>query len=140
VLCQPGAVTLAPFYDLLSTVAYPVLSPNLAMRIAKRATLEDIGPTTWPAFAEDIGLATPFVRRRVTELAEAVLAQAASIGDSPAFVASDVTALRDYAALIASRAERVARTSVATTSLEPGARAQASDQATTTARARKRQG
>ena len=141
VLCQPGAVTLAPVYDLLSTVAYPVLSPNLAMRIAKRATLEEIGPTTWPAFAEDIGLATPFVRRRVAELAEAVLAQAASICDSPAFTESDVTALRDYAALIASRAERVARTSVATTSLRtPGVRAQASEQATTTARARKRQG
>ena len=141
VLCQPGAVTLAPFYDLLSTVAYPVLSPNLAMRIAKRATLEEIGPATWPAFAEDIGLATPFVRRRVAELAEAVLAQAASICDSPAFVASDVTALRDYAALIGSRAERVALTSAATTSLRtPGARAQASEQATTTARARKRQG
>jgi len=38
-----------PFYDLLSTVAYPDLSPNLAMKIAKRATLEEVGPATWPA-------------------------------------------------------------------------------------------
>ena len=139
-LYQPGAVTLAPFYDLLSTVAYPVLSPNLAMRIAKRATLEEIGPATWPAFAEDIGLASPFVRRRVAELADAVLAQAASICDSPVFATLDVTALRDYAALIGSRAEQVALTSVATTALASGARALASQRATTTARTRKRRG
>ena len=127
-------------YDLLSTVAYPVLSPNLAMRIAKRATLEETGPATWPAFAEDIGLASPFVRRRVAELADAVLAQAASICDSPAFATSDVTALRDYAALIGSRAEQVALTSVATTALASGARALASQQATSIARTRKRRG
>ena len=69
-------MTLAPFYDLLSTVAYPDLSPKLAMKIAKRATLEEIGPTTWPSFAEDVGLGATFVRRRVMELAEAVIAQA----------------------------------------------------------------
>ncbi len=41
-------VSLAPFYDLLSAVAYPDLSPNLAMKIARQATIEEIGPTTLP--------------------------------------------------------------------------------------------
>jgi serine/threonine-protein kinase HipA len=110
-LYQAGNVTLAPFYDLLSTVAYPDLSPNLAMKIARRARIEEVGPSTWPAFAEDVGLAAPFVRRRVAELADAVITQAPSTLDSPAVVGLNVAALREVSALIVTRAERVARTS-----------------------------
>ena len=112
-LYRAGAVSLAPFYDVLSTVAYPGLSPTLAMTIARRATLDEIDSKTWPAFAEDIGLASPFVRRRVVELAEAVVAHASSIPESPALAGLDIAALRQYSALIASRAERVARTGAA---------------------------
>jgi serine/threonine-protein kinase HipA len=110
-LYQVAGVTLAPFYDLLSTVAYPDLSPNLAMKIAKRATLDEIGPATWPAFADDIGLAASFVRRRVKELSDAVVAQVPLLPDSPALAVLDASALKEYAVLIASRAERLARTS-----------------------------
>ncbi len=110
-LYQVAGVTLAPFYDLLSTIAYPDLSPNLAMKIAKRATLEEIGPATWPAFAADIGLASSFVRRRVKELSDAVVAQVPLLPDSPALAVLDASALKEYAVLIASRAERLARTS-----------------------------
>jgi serine/threonine-protein kinase HipA len=109
-LYQPGSVSLAPFYDLLSTVAYPALSPRLAMRMAKRATLEEIGPATWPAFAEDLGLGGPFVRRRVAELAEAAIAQLPSIAESPALAGLDLAALKTYSSLIVARAEHVART------------------------------
>ena len=35
-LYQADAIVMAPLYDLLSTVAYSDLSPNLAMKIAKR--------------------------------------------------------------------------------------------------------
>lgn len=48
---QAGAVSLAPFYDLRSTVAYPDLSPKLAMRIARKTTLGEVEPATWPALA-----------------------------------------------------------------------------------------
>jgi hypothetical protein len=78
------------------------------------------------------------VRRRVAELADAVLSQAASIFDGPALATLDVTALRNYAAVIGTRAEQVALTSVAATALASGARALASQQATTTGRTRKR--
>jgi serine/threonine-protein kinase HipA len=110
-LYKPGGVILAPFYDLLSTVTYPELSPNLAMKIAKRATLEEIGPTTWPAFAQDIGLTAPFVKRRVTELAAAVTAHAPSIPDRPGLAGLNAAALREHSAVIVSRAERVAMAS-----------------------------
>ena len=88
-LYRAGGVTLAPFYDLLATVAYPDLSAKLAMKVAKRATLEEIGPTTWPEFAEDVGMGTAFVRRRVVELAELVIAQAPMVANSPALIGLD---------------------------------------------------
>jgi serine/threonine-protein kinase HipA len=110
-LYQAAGVTLAPFSDLLATVAYPDLSPNLAMKIAKRAMLDEIGPATWPAFADDIGLAASFVRRRVKELSDAVVAQVPVLLDSPALAVLDASALEEYAVFIASRAERLARTS-----------------------------
>ncbi len=109
-LYQASVVSLAPFYDLLSTVAYPDLSPNLAMRIAKRATLEEIGQTTWTAFAEEIGLPASFVRRRVRELSDAVSSQAPPLPDSAALAGLDAPVLKGSAAFIASRAERLART------------------------------
>ncbi len=111
-LYKSDGVTLAPFYDLLATVAYPDLSARLAMKIAKRATLEEIGPTTWPEFAEDIGMAAPFVRRRVVELAESVMGQAQVVADGSALAGLEAEALTNYATLIVSRAERVARTGV----------------------------
>ncbi|MDE3155357.1 MAG: type II toxin-antitoxin system HipA family toxin [Acidobacteriota bacterium] len=109
-LYEATGASLAPFYDLLSTVAYPDLSPNLAMKIAKRATLEEMGPTTWSAFAEDIGLPASFVRRRVRELSDAVATKAPSLRDNPVLGVLDASALNDYAALIVARAERVAKT------------------------------
>jgi len=110
-LYEGGSVSLAPLYDLMATVAYPDLSARLAMKIGKRATLEEIEPATWPAFAEDAGLAAPFVRRRVRELADAVLAAVSDVAERKTLAGLDVDALKAYGALIASRAERVARTS-----------------------------
>ena len=109
-LHQASGVSLAPFYDLLSTVAYPDLSPSLAMKIARRATIDEIGPTTCAAFAEDIGLAASFVRRRVREISDAVTAQVLPVSASTPLAALDASALKEYAVLISSRAERLART------------------------------
>jgi serine/threonine-protein kinase HipA len=106
-------VGLAPLYDLLSTVAYPDLSAKLAMKIAKKDTLEGIGPATWSAFSEDAGLAAPFVRRRVKELADAIVASAPRVAEQTALASLDHDALSGYASVIVSRAERVARTNTA---------------------------
>lgn len=109
-LYQPSGVSLAPFYDLLSTAVYPDLSPHLAMTIAKRATLEEIEPATWTRFAEDIGLTAPFVRRRVRELSDAVTVHVTSIAAGAPLAALDAPAMTAYAAVVSSRAQRIART------------------------------
>ena len=74
-LHQGGAIMLAPLYDLLSTVAYPDLSPKLAMKIAGKATLNEIKSHHWGLFADQVGIGAPYVHRRVQELSEAVTLQ-----------------------------------------------------------------
>jgi serine/threonine-protein kinase HipA len=68
-----GTITLAPLYDLLSTILYPDLSPRLAMKIGGKAVMADIEPRHWDRFASDTELAAPFVRARVQELSNAVV-------------------------------------------------------------------
>jgi hypothetical protein len=76
---REAGIEFSPLYDLLCTVAYPELSPKFAMKIAKRATLEDMRPGDWDKFAIEAGLGAPFVRRRVKELPAMAEERAASI-------------------------------------------------------------
>jgi serine/threonine-protein kinase HipA len=96
--------TLAPLYDLLSTLAYPDLSPKLAMKIAKCATIEEIDETTWPKFAADAGLGAPFVRRRVKELAESIAKSAPIVVARIARPGLSEADLDRFGALVATRA------------------------------------
>jgi len=109
-LYDDEGVILAPFYDLLCTVAYPDLAPRLAMKIAKAATLEEIGRSTWPAFAADVAIGAPYVRQRVYALTESVRQHAVEVIDQIAIAGLDIDALRRYASLVMARAERLART------------------------------
>jgi serine/threonine-protein kinase HipA len=69
-----GALMLAPLYDLLSTVIYPNLHVKLAMKIGGKAMLEDIELRHWDRFAADAQLGAPYVRTRVGQLCNAVIA------------------------------------------------------------------
>jgi len=78
-LYLPDRTQLAPLYDLLSTIAYPDLSQRFAMKIGGRRTLEEIYPADLDKFAKDIEIRAPFVRRRMGEVAEAILEQSGSV-------------------------------------------------------------
>jgi serine/threonine-protein kinase HipA len=69
-----GGVSLAPLYDLLSTILYPNLHVKLAMKIGGKTVLEDIEPRHWERFAADAQLGAPFVRARIGQLCNAVIA------------------------------------------------------------------
>jgi serine/threonine-protein kinase HipA len=69
-----GVITLAPLYDLLSTIIYPNLHVKLAMKIGGKAVLEDIESRHWDRFAAEAGLGAPFVRARIGQLCNAVIA------------------------------------------------------------------
>jgi serine/threonine-protein kinase HipA len=64
---------LAPLYDVVSTRYYPELTRELAMKIGGEYSSDKVSKANFERLAEDAGLAKPLVRRRVPELAEAVL-------------------------------------------------------------------
>tara|TARA_R110002020_G_scaffold83397_1_gene206591 strand:- start:11499 stop:12752 length:1254 start_codon:yes stop_codon:yes gene_type:complete len=107
-LLYDGSTTLAPLYDLLSTVAYPELSPRLAMKIAKRAALEDIQALDWARFAEETGLTEPYIRRRVTTLCGLVLEQAGNVAAGFDLEAGEREAMSGVESLVSGRAESLA--------------------------------
>jgi len=67
-------IRLAPLYDAISTVYYPELSNEMAMKIGSEYKSERVTPRDFEKLAAEAGLAKPIVRRRVPELAEGVLA------------------------------------------------------------------
>lgn len=106
-LYTDNGIVLAPLYDLLSTVAYPELSPKFAMKIAKRSTLEEMRPKDIQAIAEQTGLTTPFVRRRMKDLVEATITAAPDIADSFAEGKLDRKVMQGLAGAISGRARQV---------------------------------
>ena len=107
-LHRDDGIVLAPLYDLLCTVAYPDLSPTFAMKIARRGTLSDLKPGDWDSFAKEAGLAPPFVRRRITELADAVVECRNQVVEELAPSSANEWALQDYGDRIRQRAEKLA--------------------------------
>lgn len=69
---QTGKVVLAPLYDLVATHMWKELSPRLAMRFGRAATIEELGKDSLERFAEDAGLPAPFVKRRLFHIARAL--------------------------------------------------------------------
>jgi serine/threonine-protein kinase HipA len=79
---------LAPLYDLVSTRYYPELTRELAMKIGGEYSSDNVSKANFEQLAEDAGLAKPLVRRRVPELAEAVIQNLEETGiENPAVVA-----------------------------------------------------
>jgi serine/threonine-protein kinase HipA len=64
---------LAPLYDIVCTVAYPVLSDEMAMKIGDQYSSERVTPKDFEKLAEEAGLGKPLVKRRISELAEDLL-------------------------------------------------------------------
>jgi serine/threonine-protein kinase HipA len=104
ILYADGGARLAPLYDLLSTVAYPELSPKFAMKIGKRATLAELDPRGWEKFAADAGLGLPLVRLRIGEIGAAVAGKAEGVAASLAHPRLDGAALERFAAMAVERA------------------------------------
>lgn len=98
---------MAPLYDLLSTVVYPDLSPKMAMRIGKCATLAEMDADGWQAFAKDAGVGLPLVRRRVTDLANSTAEALARVLEDTSNLGIDSATTNHFADLIAGRAKLV---------------------------------
>ncbi|QOT74505.1 type II toxin-antitoxin system HipA family toxin (plasmid) [Sphingobium fuliginis] len=100
-----GEVVLAPLYDLVATHVWPELSPKLAMRFGRAATLEDLDAASFVRFAQDAGLALPFLRRRAAAIAARVQAAITDRVEIPGL--EDTACLEDLPATVLDRAMRL---------------------------------
>jgi len=66
-------IRLAPLYDAISTIYYPELNTDMAMRIGREYSSDKVTPKDFEQLAGDAGLAKPLARRRVPELATAAI-------------------------------------------------------------------
>lgn len=102
---QNGEIVLSPLYDLVATHVWEELSPRLAMRFGGAATLEDVDGKTFARFAEEAGLAPPYLKRRSRVLARAVQGAIAKGIEVPGL--NGLARAAKPAASIAERAERL---------------------------------
>jgi serine/threonine-protein kinase HipA len=110
ILYEADGPRLAPLYDLLSTVAYPDLSPRFAMKIGKCARLDELEIKHWTTFAADSGIGLPLVRRRVKELSKSVAAKSREVAATIAHPGFDQIAINKFAESVVERAGRCALT------------------------------
>jgi serine/threonine-protein kinase HipA len=80
-LYDTGAPTLAPLYDLVSTVVYPELVTRLAMSIDGATQIGDVDDNAWSELAAQVGVRRDFAAetiRRVTGRAAAAAKRVAA--------------------------------------------------------------
>lgn len=64
---------LAPFYDLVCTLAWPELSKTPAMKIGKSDSIERITPAHWQQMAQESRVGWPMLRERIADLCGKVI-------------------------------------------------------------------
>lgn len=100
------APSLAPLYDLLSTVAYEELTKRLAMSIDGAAKIEEVDGRAWSQLAEEVGVSPRFLEQRMAAFVEQVVDVARTLSEDPEF---DGPVVEGIAAGIAARARRFGR-------------------------------
>jgi serine/threonine-protein kinase HipA len=72
-LYSDGERRLSPYYDLVSTLAWPGLSKNLAMKIGGCDSVNAFTIGDWKKMAKKAGLGWPVIRERMAESCHSVL-------------------------------------------------------------------
>jgi len=104
-LYRAEGLGFAPLYDLLCTAAYPGVHAKLAMKVGKRAALDEFTPSTWEDFAREIGMGAAFVRRRALAQAERILARIDEVAGEIASAGFDGPELHRFAEIVRQRAQ-----------------------------------
>lgn len=94
-LYDQGTPTLAPLYDLVSTVIYPDLTTRLAMSIDGARSIEEVNARAWAALADQVGYSLRFVRTETASMVGRVLTEAETLARSSAHRNETVGAVID---------------------------------------------
>ena len=93
-LYDTGTPTLAPLYDLVSTVLYPDLTTRLAMSIDGATTPGAVDERAWTKLAEDVRVRPAFATQTVRRVAERAAAAAGRVAERHGTHASRLIARR----------------------------------------------
>lgn len=63
---------MAPFYDLISTKAYPEISQKMAMKVGKENRFDWIMVRHWQQMAEQLDLKYAYLKRQLKDMAGAL--------------------------------------------------------------------
>lgn len=74
--------SLAPFYDLICTMAYEELTEKLAMKIGGEKRVAWLGLRHWENFAETVEIKKTFVLKELAKMAEEIIQQAEVLAQS----------------------------------------------------------
>ena len=94
---------LAPLYDVVSTRYYPELTRELAMKIGGEYSSDRVTKTNFEQLAKDAGFAKPLVRRRVPELADAILLNLGKTGIEHSVAEALTEQIREHCDAIGNR-------------------------------------
>lgn len=108
-LCgRDGRRHLAPFYDLVPTIAIPerLVERQPALRIGASERIDRITAEDWRAFAKATGYAPGYVLQRVATIAEAIAAHAGEVVDVLLRQGADRKRIEQAVAVVAANAKR----------------------------------
>jgi serine/threonine-protein kinase HipA len=109
-LCdRDGRRRLAPFYDLVPTIAISerLVERKPALRIGASERIDHITSEDWRSFAKATGYAPGFVLKRVVGIAEAVAAQADDVIQNLVMQGADRARIEQAVAVVRTNAERL---------------------------------
>jgi serine/threonine-protein kinase HipA len=96
---------LAPLYDLLCTVAWPEVSPRMAMRFGDARSLDEVEPQTWPTVATQLGVTRGYLVQQVRSLIARLPAALSATLTGLADPWLDISELARLATLVRSRSD-----------------------------------
>jgi serine/threonine-protein kinase HipA len=82
-LYDAAAPTLAPLYDLVSTVVYPELTTRLAMTLDGARAIEEVTPDAWALLARETGFSARFARSATEAMIERVVDESGRLAAEP---------------------------------------------------------
>jgi len=94
---------MAPFYDLVCTLAWPELSANFSMKIGDAKTLQTLTLDHWKKMSKDCNLGFPLIKERIAKISVLILQHIEGL--STDFTGSDLKILSICSKIITRRAE-----------------------------------
>ena len=108
-LITSEGISIAPFYDLISTAAYPDLTLNLALKVGGENRPEWMQERHWEAFAGISGANPRIVWKTMAELSTAITRKARELRADLGFENDEHNILEKVCSLVEARASQLAK-------------------------------